>query len=336
MQPGIQIDRSAAISMTGFAMSSTFLAVLNRLTLSLFPFPGITTILQCMCTSLLALRLGHLKISYRDPSQLKVANKMIPAVAALSLFAFASNELQKLSNSETIFVLYSCTTMVVTIGEALYINGRRFSREGIASLLILIGGAVSFVLNEARFFLNTYSLPVTFLISKAGEMVYMKHLVMTMESNAWNLVFYRNLLSLVFIPTFVVLNGETIAAKDFLQTRPSSHSLEVATISVMVSCLFSTASCFYEYRSLKSASATTCVMIEAVSLLPLAFIQAIFLHGSASRSGIVSLLIFILGALMYCQVQTVDDAYVLLPSYQFDIALESSNCKNQDDTDESE
>lgn len=224
------------------------------------------------------------------------------------------------------------------IGEAIYRKGWKLSKEAVASLLILIGGAVSFVLNDAHFILKSPAWAITFLLSKAVKMVYLKHLVTAMDMTTWDLVLYCNLLSLVFVPTFALLNGEPSTAKSFLSDRPLSHHRNVA-VTLTVLCLLSTAGAFYGYQSLKAAnSATTCVMIDALSRLPFAFIQSIVLQQEmASCRGILSLLICILGALMYCQFQTDDDAYAFLPHCQSDFIPEyNSHYKSSEDSDNSD
>ncbi|KAJ7563430.1 hypothetical protein O6H91_03G110700 [Diphasiastrum complanatum] len=242
--------------------------------------------------------LGRTGILVHDPLVYETVKKFLPAALVFYLAIFTNTNLLKHANVDTFIVFRSSTPLLVAIADTVFRNQQWPSRSTFISLLVILGGAVGYVATDSAFNVTAYSWAVAYLVTITTEMVYIKHMVTNLGLNTWGFVFYNNLLSLMMAPFFWFLTGEYVEVRN----APWASLLEPqAVVSVGISCLFGLAISFFGFAARKAISATAFTVTGVVNKLLTVIINVLIWDKHASNTGILFLVLTIVGGVMYQQ-----------------------------------
>lgn len=194
----------------GYALCSSLLAVINKYAITKFNYPGLLTALQYLTSTLGVWLLGKLGFVYHDAFTWETAKKFLPAAVVFFLAIFTNTNLLRHANVDTFIVFRSLTPLLVAVADTAFRKQPFPSKLTFLSLVIILSGAVGYVMTDSAFTLTAYSWALAYLVTITTEMFYIKHMVMNLGLNTWGFVLYNNLMSLMIAPLFWFITGKYI------------------------------------------------------------------------------------------------------------------------------
>lgn len=288
----------------GYALCSSLLAVINKLAITKFNYPGLLTALQYLTSALGVWIFGKLGFLHHDPFTYDIVKKFMPAAVVFYLAIFTNTNLLRHANVDTFIVFRSLTPLLVAVADTTFRKQPCPSKFTFLSLLIILGGAVGYVATDSGFTLTAYSWAFAYLITITTEMVYIKHMVMNLGLNTWGFVFYNNLLSLMMAPIFWVLTGEYVDVFAAVGSRSKNWFEFDAFFAVSLSCVFGLLISFFGFAARKAISATAFTVTGVVNKFLTVLINVLIWDKHAGPIGLVCLLLTIAGGVLYQQTVT--------------------------------
>lgn len=316
----------------GYALCSSLLAVINKIAITKFNYPGLLTALQYLTSATGVWILGRLGFLYHDPFTLETAKKFLPAAIVFYLAIFTNTNLLRHSNVDTFIVFRSLTPLLVAIADTTFRKQPCPSKVTFLSLISLLGGAVGYVIADSAFTVTAYSWALAYLVTITSEMVYIKHMVTNLGLNTWGFVFYNNLLSLMMAPLFWVLTGEYADVFIAVQSDYVDWFDFGAFVAVSLSCVFGLLISFFGFATRKAISATAFTVTGVVNKFLTAAINVIIWDKHATPPGLACLIFTLVGGVFYQQSVTSE----VKPSANNDpsaakLAMDSSREDDSDD-----
>ncbi|KAG0466993.1 hypothetical protein HPP92_018573 [Vanilla planifolia] len=285
----------------GYALCSSLLAIINKFAITKFNYPGLLTALQYMTSATGVWVLGKLGFLYHDTFTLENAKKFLPAALVFYLAIFTNTNLLRHANVDTFIVFRSLTPLLVAMADTAFRNQPCPSKLTFLSLLIILGGAIGYVLSDSQFNLTAYSWAFAYLITITTEMVYIKHMVTNLALNTWGFVFYNNLLSLMIAPVFWLLTGEYADVFTAVRSNFRGWFDMGAFVAVGLSCLFGLLISFFGFAARKAISATAFTVTGVVNKFLTVAINVLIWDKHASAFGLAGLLLTLVGGVLYQQ-----------------------------------
>lgn len=294
------VSYATATVVIGYALCSSLLAVINKYAVTYFPYPALLTAVQYSTSVIGVIVAGWTGVIEYDKFVWSTAKKFFPAALVFYLAIFANTNLLKHANVDTFIVFRSLTPLLVAVADTLFRKQPLPSGWTFASLFVIFGGAVGYVATDSQFSVTAYSWAVAYLVVICTEMVYVKQMVTDIELNTWGFVYYNNLISLLLSPFFWFLMGEYRV----LIVAPEFQNGFVCFFAVALSCVFGTAISFFGFAARKAISATAFTVTGVVNKLLTVIINVLIWDKHASNLGLGSLLLTIIGGVLYQQSAT--------------------------------
>lgn len=285
----------------GYALCSSLLAVINKIAITNFNYPGLLTSLQYLTSTLGVWVLGKIGLLHHDPFTLENAKKFLPAALVFYLAIFTNTNLLRHANVDTFIVFRSCTPLLVAVADTVFRKQPCPSKLTFLSLVIILGGAVGYVATDTGFTLTAYAWALAYLVTITTEMVYIKHMVTNLGLNTWGFVFYNNLLSLMIGPLFWIITGEYVEVFIAMGSNGGTLFNNVAFVAVSLSCVFGLLISFFGFAARKAISATAFTVTGVVNKFLTVAINVLIWDKHASPFGLMCLLLTIAGGVLYQQ-----------------------------------
>lgn len=302
----INLDASKQYTTTtglvlGYALCSSLLAIINKYAITKFSYPGLLTALQYLTSALVVWVLGKFEFLHHDPFTLENAKKFLPAATVFYLAIFTNTNLLRHANVDTFVVFRSLTPLLVAIADTVFRKQPCPSKLTFFSLVIILSGAVGYVITDSAFTLTAYSWAVAYLVTITTEMVYIKHMVTNLGLNTWGFVLYNNFLSLLMAPVFWVVTGEYADVFTAVGSSSGGWLRLDAFVAVTLSCLFGLFISFFGFAARKAISATAFTVTGVVNKFLTVAINVMIWDKHASSFGLVCLLLTLVGGVLYQQ-----------------------------------
>ena len=291
-------DVSALPIIAGYAICSSLLAIINKYAITVFPFSSLLTFLQYVTSVVTVLVLGKLKVIEHDEIKISKLKAFFPAAFVFYLAIFTNTNLLRVANVETFIVFRSSTPILVAIADTIFRSQPIPSSYSFGALSLILLGAVGYVLSDSQFSVTAYFWAVAYLITIVSEMVYVKHTVSNVGLGTWGLVLYTNFISLLVSPIFWIVSGEYKGSMDVTQNH---LLLPGVFLPVALSCAFGVAISFFGYACRQAISATAFSVVGVTNKLLTVIINVLIWDKHASPTGLTSLLLTILGGVLYQQ-----------------------------------
>ncbi|KAL0903808.1 hypothetical protein M5K25_025861 [Dendrobium thyrsiflorum] len=285
----------------GYSLCSSLLAVINKFAITKFDYPGLLTALQYLTSAAGVWIFGKLGFLYHDPFNLETAKKFLPAAIVFYLAIFTNTNLLRHANVDTFIVFRSLTPLLVAIADTAFRNQPCPSKLTFLSLVIILGGAVGYVMTDSAFTLTAYSWALAYLITITSEMVYIKHMVTNLGLNTWGFVFYNNLLSLMMAPLFWLMTGEYADVFTAVGSKKGYWFDFGAFLPVSLSCVFGFLISFFGFAARKAISATAFTVTGVVNKFLTVAINVFIWDKHATPFGLACLLFTLVGGVLYQQ-----------------------------------
>jgi len=289
-----------------FSASSSSLLLINKLCMAHVRAPSLLATLQFgMCTAF-ALGLkwsGAVNVDDWEWTKLK-PYLLYTAMFVASIYC----NMQSLAhaNVETLIVFRACCPLLVALLEWAFMRRALPSARSFLALLLLVGGAASYVVSDKAFKvsgLSAYGWVTAYFWIISVEMVYGKHIVGKHLGfkTLWGPTLYTNAVALLPMLGIGLLTGEVDALYTGADWSPGAVVLMALSCVVGVSISFTGWYC----RSLVTATCYTVLGVANKMLTVL--VNVIIWDQHASAAGVISLLVCLLGASLYQQAPLVDE-----------------------------
>ncbi|KAI5386564.1 hypothetical protein KIW84_072917 [Lathyrus oleraceus] len=285
----------------GYALCSSLLAIINKYAITQFNYPGLLTALQYLTSALGVYLFGKLGFLHHDPFTIPIAKKFFPAALVFFLAIFTNTNLLRHANVDTFIVFRSLTPLLVALADTAFRGQPSPSNLTFFSLVVILAGAVGYVATDSGFTLTAYSWAFAYLVTITTEMVYIKHMVMSLGLNTWGFVLYNNVLSLMIAPFFWFLTGENFEVSNAINSSTGSLFEMNAFLAVSLSCVFGLLISFFGFAARKAVSATAFTVTGVVNKFLTVAINVTIWDKHASPAGLVCLLFTIIGGVLYQQ-----------------------------------
>ncbi len=238
---------------------------------------------------------GVLKIAV-DALDMEKVKKYFGVVVIFIFNLFTNIKALQYSNVETVIVFQTLTSLVVAYGDFKLLNSARPSNEVIASLLLIVAGALGYVALDSTFTVRNYFWVMMYFIAKATDMLYTKHIVDTVKMTSWGRSFYNNFLALVPVFIMVLLNGELTQISNALETGILFPGFFVA-----LSCIMGLGISISGFVCREAVSATSFSVVGNMNKVLTVFINFVAWDYHASPSGLLSLAVCVVGGAFYAK-----------------------------------
>ncbi|XP_050907854.1 GDP-fucose transporter 1 [Lathyrus oleraceus] len=285
----------------GYALCSSLLAIINKYAITQFNYPGLLTALQYLTSALGVYLFRKLGFLHHDPFTIPIAKKFFPAALVFFLAIFTNTNLLRHANVDTFIVFRSLTPLLVALADTAFRGQPSPSNLTFFSLVVILAGAVGYVATDSGFTLTAYSWAFAYLVTITTEMVYIKHMVMSLGLNTWGFVLYNNVLSLMIAPFFWFLTGENFEVSNAINSSTGSLFEMNAFLAVSLSCVFGLLISFFGFAARKAVSATAFTVTGVVNKFLMVAINVTIWDKHASPAGLVCLLFTIIGGVLYQQ-----------------------------------
>lgn len=324
-----ELRTAVAPLVLGYALCSSLLAVINKYAITKFMYPGLLTALQYATSSIGVWALGRLGFLHHDPFTWRTAKMFLPAASVFYLAIFTNTNLLKHANVDTFIIFRSSTPLLVAIADTTFRKQPWPSKYTFLALLLILAGAVGYVISDSAFSVTAYSWAMAYLITITTEMVYIKHIVSNLGLNTWGFVLYNNFISLLISPAFCILTGEINEAFDAF-SRPGSLLNFDTIFSVTLSCVFALAISFFGFAARKAISATAFTVTGVVNKFLTVIINVFIWDKHASAMGLFYLVLTLIGGVLYQQSTTKVPAPPAEASLKGDAGLAEKDASNRD------
>jgi GDP-mannose transporter len=267
--------------------------IMNKLAVHFLPAPSFVLMGQLGMSAAavwIAGQAGFIKV---DPlEKQKVFRFFFVAVAFLALI-FANIKTLQYANVETFVVFRASTPLAISIFDY-YLLGRELpSAKSWLCLLLLLLGAVVYVLTDEGFHLSGYYWVAAWYCIFCFDQIYIKHVVdnVKMESN-WGRVYYSNLLACVPLVVLGVATGDVQTIRDFTWTWQ-------AFLAFSMSCALGVAMSYFSFLARTAVSATYFSVIGNVCKFLTILINYFMWDHHANLPGLACLLVCLVCAYMY-------------------------------------
>eukprot|EP00850_Spirogloea_muscicola_P018408 SM000168S02607 [mRNA] locus=s168:99255:100514:- [translate_table: standard] len=297
------VSRASVVAVVvGYGLSSSTLAIVNKYAVTVFPYPGALTALQYAASTATVAGLGAAGTLQHDRLLAGTLARFFPAALVFYLAILTNTQLLLHANVETFIVFRSSTPLLVALADSLFMGRPWPSGRTFASLFVILGGALGYVLSDSQFSVTAYSWAVAYLATITLEMVYIKHIVSSIGLSTWGLVLYNNLVSLALSPLFLLGTGELRQLAEEAGGGSGWWPPAAGTAApVAASCALGLAISFFGFAARRAVSATTFTVVGVTNKLLTIAINVAMWDKHASPSGIAALLVCIFGGVLYQQ-----------------------------------
>mmetsp|Transcript_91492 Transcript_91492/g.191251 ORF Transcript_91492/g.191251 Transcript_91492/m.191251 type:complete len:307 (+) Transcript_91492:138-1058(+) len=229
------LSQSALLSIVYYGLCSSVMLVINKVTISLVPLPGLVFCIQFLTTFAVIILLkirGVLKV---DDLSLAKIRQFGPYVVSFVLSIYFNGKVLQYSNVETLITFRACSPLVVSFLDWLCLGRELPSLRSFLALLGVFLGAVGYVLCDSEFQMRgvrAYGWVSLYFIVIVFEMTYAKHMIsnVNFESAIWGSVLYTNALAVGPMLVLGVSSGELEHFNDISVTPAKMGMLGLCSI----------------------------------------------------------------------------------------------------------
>ncbi|CAE8741210.1 unnamed protein product [Polarella glacialis] len=200
-------------SIIWYALSSSSMLILNKVAIHHVPLPSCVLWIQFLISVIFIYVCKFFGLLVADPLDRHRVFTFAPYACSFVLSVYCNGKVLQYLNVETLITFRSCSPLIVSVLEWLFL-GRELPRgRSLASLLLVAGGALGYVLSDSEFQmrgLRAYGWVFIYLAGNCFEMTFGKIVLsrVKFEAPVWGSVLYTNTLALLPMGILALLSGE--------------------------------------------------------------------------------------------------------------------------------
>jgi len=267
----------------------------NKIGITVFPFPA----------TLLAVQLGFAAVGMWIMGALKVVE--VEPLTTEKVFAFgvtplaflatlvANIKILEYANVETFIMVRNSTPLATCVLDWFFLGRELPDMRSWFALLIAALGAGGYMYFDAQFQMTAYSWAVGWLAIFLFDQVYIKHVISTVQMSNWTRVYYTNFIAALPVLVYAT-QFEGFPAN--LQIYTNASTLLGASV-VGISCAMGMAMSFFSFYARDSLPATSFTVVGNICKILSVLLNVIIWDKHASPTGLMALLLCILGSGLY-------------------------------------
>eukprot|EP00501_MAST-03F_sp_TOSAG23-6_P000538 GSMAST32.ASY1.ANO1.558.1 assembled CDS len=291
------------VSIIFYSICSSSMLLINKITVGLIPNAPFVTTFQLVfcCMFVLAIKKANrIEFPVDDFDPEKIRPYMIYCIG-FALGIYSSMRSLEAANVETVIVFRCLTPLFVSVLDFIFLGREMPSKKSLVALLAIVVGAYGYIWFDDSFQQNgsaVYYWPMAYLIITCFNMVYGKHIIQEVDLSLSGTVLYTNTFSI--IPTVILglLGSSTPEATGFgifnYLTIPSCFAL-------FISAVVGTGISYAGWWCRTLTSATTFTLVGVMNKMATITVNLMIWNNHASRNGILSLMLCIIGGTFYRQ-----------------------------------
>jgi len=254
-----------------YSLCAASLLVINKASVDSIPSPAIVVASQLLFSALavkVGVSLGKIEAEPLEPVKVKA----FIGVSLLFTLCLVTN-VKALQNTsvQTVIVMRACSPIFVALFDWMYL-GTGFPKYATWGCLAGIAlGAIIYCIFDNGFSFAGYMWPLIYFVSICAEMVFVKHIINTVEMSTWTRVYYNNALGVVPVLLFGFIFGE-------YNSSNMKNSLTVGTFFVLLlACVVGLGISFAGFHARKLLSATSFTVLGVSNKIISIILSLIFL-----------------------------------------------------------
>jgi len=259
----------------------------------LLPTPSFVLLVQVTCSWVAVKACGMAGLIEVDAIELPKLRAFLPVSVAFLASIFANMKTLQYANVETFIVFRASTPIVIAVLDYLFLGRELPNFRSCASIMVLVIGAVFYVLNDSAFRVKGYIWVGIWFVIFCFDQLYIKHVVDTVKVNSnWGRVFYTNLWASVLLLCMSLQETQVLRAMQWSSPQ---------VVALMLSCAVGTAMSYFAFLCRAAVSATSFTVIGNVCKIVTVLINISVWDKHASALGVSSLLVCLAAAGTYQQ-----------------------------------
>jgi len=289
----------------GYAISSSCLVVINKWALITWPYSTTLTFLQFTVSWMAALIAGKLGMVQVNALQWPKIKAFSPACLIFFIAIACNMKLLQHANVDTFIVLRSCVPLLTRLAETAVFGSALPSQRVLATLGLIILGAIGYVSIDEDFSLTAYYWGCAYVISMVTDTLLVKKVVTEVELTPWGLVLYNNFIASLLYPIFCVATGEYKEV-----TVALSHLVDGTTDygPVFASCVFGISISYFGMNARKKLRATSFSVLGVICKFATVVVNTLAWDYHASPLGIGFMCMSLMGGILYQRVVSAENA----------------------------
>jgi drug/metabolite transporter (DMT)-like permease len=301
MSPKLEV----ILSIISYSLCSASLVLVNKLILHHLPFPSLVISFQLLAAIVIIYSLTFLGAIECDSLHWKYILPYLAYTVAFSLGVLCNMKSLQYSNVETVIVFRALAPCIVAILDALFLGREYPSPRSWAGLSIIVLGAVGYAMTDSQFENQGYSAyfwPTLYCAIISFEMAYGKKIIKSVDlKTMWGPVLYTNLLGFPPMLLFAKMGNEYERLWADMWVRDEGRFPPGSIILLALGCLIGTAIGYTSWWCRDKVSATSFTLIGVLNKCMTVLFNLLIWDNHASPLGILSLVVCLLGGLLYRQ-----------------------------------
>lgn len=250
----MDVKMSSIASSVIYCILSSSMSLLNKYTLTVFPFATTLVFFQYAFSFLavgLGAAIGILDMSSIDLQQIK---KLIPVALFFHLCIWTGSKVMLHGNVDTYIAFRSIVPGVIAVFDSYRTGIFPGSAEIFSLLLVAIAGS-SFALVDDKFNQYAYAWGLTFICTVTVESIMIKHTFDTTNVSPWQMSFYLNLFGSIFALLFILSSSDGVEHSEINVTYfTTSHRSGFVVLSSCITGFLTSLANSFARKALGAAS----------------------------------------------------------------------------------
>jgi len=281
-----------------YSVCAATLLVINKASVDSIPSPAIVVASQLLFSALavkIGVALGKIEAEPLEPVKVK---KFIGVSLLFTLCLVTNVKALKSTSVQTVIVMRACSPIFVALFDWLYLKTGFPKYITWACLAGIALGAVVYCVFDTGFSFAGYLWPMVYFVSICFEMVFVKHIINTVEMSTWTRVYYNNALGLFPVLFFGLIFGEYNNMGDKAVTLNS-------LVVLLCACVVGLGISFAGFHARQLLSATSFTVLGVSNKIISVTLSLLFLSNTGiSYASMCGLLLCILCGSLYAKTKS--------------------------------
>uniref|UniRef100_A0A061R5V7 Sugar phosphate transporter domain-containing protein n=1 Tax=Tetraselmis sp. GSL018 TaxID=582737 RepID=A0A061R5V7_9CHLO len=290
-------DMLVPLSIALYATCSSLMLVVNKVAVHFLPAPAVVLLFQLITTAGTVWFCGRLGVIEHDKLEWQKVKGFGLVSVAFVAAVFTNMKTLQFANVETFVIFRSSTPLVISFMDWAFLGRKLPSARSWASLLLILCGAVGYVLTDASFEVKGYFWVCIWFLVFTFDQVYIKYACDTVKMSNWGRVYYTNLLSCLPVCLLLVCFREYDEVTDWIATRASGRALSALALS----CLCGIGMSYTGFFCRTNVSATMFTVVGIICKVATIIINCMIWEKHASSVGLAFLSLCLVAGSFYQQ-----------------------------------
>jgi len=281
----------------GFMTCSSMMLVVNKLAITVLPYPGTVLALQLLSCAIGVRICGSLGFIEVAPLSMDRICSFGATPFAFLATLLANIKILEYANVETFIMVRNATPLATSVLDWFFLGRELPDRMSVFMLSLALVGSVGYVECDASFQVTAYSWAFIWLIIFLFDQVYIKHIISTVPMSSWTRVYYNNALAGAAALVYVFIHeGAFTPLIDGWVGSSFTGALVVGG-----SCAMGTAMSYFAFLARDALSATSFTVVGNVCKVLSIMVNVLLWDRHATRSGLQWLSVVIFSSAIYKQ-----------------------------------